>query len=469
MESFIVTSIYLISLGCSKNLVDSEEVLGDLLAQGFSLTSTAAEAGIFLINTCGFIASARKEGYAVIEEAVEWKEATGGLIAVIGCQAQKEAEILREAFPTLDVIAGFSGYGQLGALLKKSRTSTESPALLGKDNDYAVPRAEKPYRLTGGATAYMKLGEGCNKRCAFCTIPQIRGNQVSVPTAALRQRAEALAASGVREIILVSQDPVTYGGDFASGENLLAALDVIEAVDGIDWVRLHYLFPGAMAREVAERMTTGGKLLPYLDMPIQHAAPEILRAMRRPELGELDSFLLDLRARHPEIIFRTTLIVGFPGEAEAHFRVLTDFVKKLEIDRVGVFTFSPEPGTSAAALPKQVSGKVAAKRQARLLELARKISTQRQAQLIGTTQQVIIDQAASSSREDAYAVGRTVGQAPDVDGITHVIATTAQAGDILEVTVTGAAEYDLFATAISDSQRPRSSKLSGAKLRILPN
>ncbi len=438
-------NVYLVSLGCSKNLVDSEQVLGLLRAQGYRLTLAPEAADVFLINTCGFIAAARAEAHGVIAEALDWRRQDGGVVAVIGCLAQREAAELRRRYPGIDVIAGFSGYQHLPRLLAAARQGRR--ATTADPHHHEVPQAPRPVRLTGGASAFLKLGEGCGKRCSFCAIPAIRGPQKSVPPELLAARARALTADGVKEIILISQDPVAYGQDLEAKPDLFDALEAIESAPGLEWVRLHYLYPGETARRLLERMAGRGKLLPYLDLPLQHAHPEMLRAMKRPPPAAAREFLLAARQRISGLVLRTTFLVGFPGEEERHFDAVLELITAVEFDRIGAFVFSPERDTPACGLPDQVPAAVAAERRARLMELAGEISHRRNAALVGQTLDVLIDRPSADGQ--APAVGRTPGQAPEVDGVTYVEGEGLSAGRIVPVRITGGDAYDLRGQARS--------------------
>jgi ribosomal protein S12 methylthiotransferase len=390
------------------------------------------------VNTCGFIAPAREESCDLIEEAIAWKKENGGIVAVIGCLAQRDLDGLQKRFPETDVIAGFGGYAQLGASLETALRGQKSR--LAPARHYDIPQADRPLRLTGGATAYLKLGEGCSKRCSFCAIPYFRGDQKSVPPDRLAQRARSLAEQGVKELILIAQDPVTYGRDLSSQTDLFTALDRLEEVEGIEWIRLHYLFPGRTALRVLERMRLGGKLCPYLDLPIQHGHPDILHAMNRPALEPMLRPLHRARQEMQGLTLRTTFIVGFPGEEERHFERSLRVLEEIEFDRVGVFGYSPEEGTPAARLPGRVPGAITEERKERLMRAAAEISRRRNAGQVGKTVPVIVDHTARNGRPN---VGRTQGQSPDVDGVCLVEGTRIEAGTILPVRITGHGEHDL--------------------------
>lgn len=432
--------IFLVSLGCSKNLVDSQNVLGRLSEEGYTLQSDESRAGIFMINTCGFIGPAREEGYAHIEDALAWKEQYGGVIVILGCMPQKDAAELEKKFPEIDVISGFSGYAQLATSIEQAASGTKVRTV--DTTQYAVPDAQNPVILTGGATAYLKLAEGCSKSCAFCAIPAIRGRQVSTPIDELVTRATDLVERGIREIILIAQDPITYGRDLDGDITILDAIDALEQIEELDWLRLHYLFPEKMAKPIIERMNGSEKLLPYIDIPLQHGHPDILKLMNRPPLGDIPHYLSEARNQNPDLTLRTTFIVGFPGETEEHFQALMDLIEQVRFDRVGAFAYSPEEGTAAAELPHQVPEDVIQARCERLMTRAAEISSELNAAKVGSEQLIIID---SPATEGLSAVGRTMGQSPDVDGITYVEGDDLEAGDIIVAEIVGYNDFDLYA------------------------
>ncbi len=432
--------IFLVSLGCSKNLVDSQNVLGNLSEHGFSLQTDETKAGIFMINTCGFIGPAREEGYAHIQDAIAWKQQYGGIIVVLGCMPQKDAKQLEIKFPDIDIISGFSGYVQL---LESITTAQQGKKIRTVDtNQYAVPEAKNPTILTGGASAYLKLAEGCSKSCAFCTIPTIRGKQVSSDINTLVSQAKHLVNKGIKEIILIAQDPITYGRDLNDNINILDAINALEKIDNLDWLRLHYLFPEKMVKPIIQRMHGSEKLLPYVDIPLQHGHPEILKLMNRPPLGDIPEFLIEARQQNPDLILRTTFIVGFPGETEEHFQSLLNLVDKIRFDRVGVFGYSPEVGTPAEKLPNQVSEDIIQKRCNILMKRAAEISNELNANKVNTEQLIIIDKP---SNNELSAIGRTMGQSPDVDGVTYVEGEDLETGDIIVADIIGHDDFNLYA------------------------
>ena len=437
------SKIFLVSLGCAKNLVDSEHLVGNLGEKGFALTFNPQEADVFLINTCGFIGPARTEGYQTIEEALEWKKKQKGIVAVVGCLAQKETAHLGERYPELDVISGFGGYSKLGTSIRKAQLGTSSR--MTPSNSYQVPQASYPKRLTAGASAYLKLGEGCSKRCAFCSIPHIRGDQRSVPLPTLVDRAQALAEEGVKELLLIAQDPVTYGKDLPLNRDVFSVLDALEAIEGIEWIRMHYLFPGPTAHKLIERMAGGGKLLPYIDMPLQHVNSELLRRMNRPALGETSSILERARESIKDVTLRTTFIVGFPGESEETIGELEHFIRTQPFDKVGTFTFSPEPGTKAFELDRQVEPQQMRDWRDRLMAVAGEVSLALNREKIDTQPEIMID--IPNKEKERPAIGRTKGQSLEVDGVTYIDSNRLlKAGDIVRGTITEAGAYDLYAT-----------------------
>ena len=441
MESL---KIYLVSLGCSKNLVDSEHVIGNLGLKGFSLTVDIQSANVFLINTCGFIGPARDEGYKTIEEALDWKARNKGIVCVIGCLAQKETAKLNKLYPEIDVISGFGGYSKLDTSIRKALLGTRSYTT--NANLYQVPEANNPIRLTGGASAYLKLGEGCSKRCAFCSIPHIRGNQHSVPLAKIVDRAKYLADEGVKELLLIAQDPITYGKDLPINKDIFSVIDALEKVKGIEWIRLHYLFPSQLVNAIVDRMAIGGKFLPYIDMPMQHVNAGILKRMNRPILNNTKKILDRAREKIKDLTLRTTFIVGFPGETEKTFKELEDFIRAIQFDKVGIFTFSPEEGTPAFTLDGQVDPSKMNIWKDHLMQSVQEISFKLNKKKINKKLDMIID---IPPYEDKEGVARIKGQSLEVDGLTYISildkTASINSGDIIKAQIVDANEYDLFA------------------------
>ena len=451
-----MSKVFLVSLGCSKNLVDSEHLIGRLSKKDFSLTPYAPDADVFLINTCGFIGPAREEGYQTIEEALAWKKKGGGVVAVVGCLAQRETDYLGERYPAIDVISGFGGYRELASSIRKAQLG--NPIRNTVKNQYQVPTAIYPSRLTGGASAYLKLGEGCSKRCAFCSIPHIRGNQVSVPLPDIIARAKALADEGVKELLLIAQDPVTYGKDLPLARDLLSVIDALEAIPGIEWIRLHYLYPSPVVHRLLDRLEEGGKLLPYIDMPLQHVNEAMLKRMNRPSLAPTEKLLKRAKENIKDVTLRTTFIVGFPGETDKTVEEVAQFIRACRFDKVGVFSFSPEKGTPAFDLADQVASEAKEEYRRYLMTVAGEVSLELHREKLGRQLDVIVDIPPTEKR----GIGRTRGQSLEVDGITYLEPpgprtkpsrdkrSKFRPGDIISANIVDFDAHDLYAHCLVD-------------------
>jgi len=446
-----------VSLGCPKALVDSERLLGRLRAAGYATAPSYEEAQVVVINTCGFIEAAREESMEAIEEAL----ATNGRVIVTGCLG-REAEALRRRFPGLLAV---TGPAEEEAVLEALGRHLPPPRSLPAAGSPPAPGLEAPAgraRLTPRHYAYLKVAEGCHHRCSFCIIPRLRGGLRSRPLPELLAEARALAAAGVRELLVVAQDTGAYGTDlrprtaFVEGRPLRTELRTLVgelAALGL-WVRLHYLYPYAHLDELVPLMAPdwgpeGGGLLPYLDLPLQHASGRILRAMRRPAAAErvLDR-LRAWRRERPELVVRSTFIVGFPGETEEDFEELLAFLREARLERVGCFAYSPVEGAEANALPGAVPEEVKEERRARLMALQAELSAQRLRGLAGKRLRVLVDAV-----EGERALGRTAGDAPEVDGMVRLdLRGTGRAvrpGDFVYAEVTGADAHDLEARPLA--------------------
>ncbi|MEO5343720.1 MAG: 30S ribosomal protein S12 methylthiotransferase RimO [Gammaproteobacteria bacterium SHHR-1] len=424
-----------ISLGCPKNLVDSERILSQLRAEGYRLSDNYAEAGLVLVNTCGFIDAAVEESLDTIGEAL----AENGRVIVTGCLGAR-AEDIRAAHPQVLAITGPHAYAEVMDLVHQHLPRPHEPWL-----ELIPPQGVK---LTPRHYAYLKIAEGCNHSCSFCIIPQFRGPLVSRPLGEILQEAERLAQAGVRELLVVAQDTPAYGvdlkyrPDFWQGRPLHSRIrDLAHALGELPlWVRLHYVYPYPQVDELIPLMLDE-RILPYLDMPLQHASEPILRAMRRPAASEkvLERMALWRRAC-PDLTLRSSFIVGFPGETEADFQCLLDFLQEAQLDRVGCFTYSPVAGASANRLANPVAEEIKQERYDRLMALQADISRAKLAQKIGQRMIVLVDEV-----EDEAIICRGPGDAPEIDG-NLIIANQweLEAGDFVEVRVTGADEHDLY-------------------------
>ena len=435
-------NVLFISLGCDKNLVDSEVMIGLLADRGYQMTDDETRADVIVINTCCFIHDAKEESIQTILEMAEYKK-TGTLKALIvtGCLAQRYQEEILEEIPEVDEVLGTTSYDKIVEAIEEALEGRGGVRI--EDID-ALPLPDtKRLVTTGGHFAYLKIAEGCDKHCTYCIIPKIRGNYRSVPMERLVKEARDLAEDGVKELILVAQETTIYGTDLYGEKSLHRLLRELCKIDGIRWIRILYCYPEEIDDDLIQVMKEEPKICHYLDLPIQHASTEILRRMgRRTSREDLEEIIGKLRREIPDIAIRTTLITGFPGETKEQHEELMDFVDQMEFDRLGVFTYSPEEGTPAAGMEGQVPEEVKEDRQAELMELQQEIAFDLAEDMIGREVLVMIEGKVAD--ENAY-VGRTYKDAPNVDGLIFV--TTDEelmSGDFARVKVTGAAEYDLI-------------------------
>lgn len=434
--------ILFISLGCDKNLVDTEVMLGLLASRGHEMTDDEADAEVIIINTCCFIHDAKEESIQNILEMAEYKK-KGQLKALLvtGCLAQRYRQEILDEIPEVDAVLGTTAYDQILEALDTALAGKPEVRLADLQ---ALPAVEtKRLVTTGGHYAYLKIAEGCDKRCTYCIIPRIRGSFRSVPVERLIKEAEELAGQGVKELILVAQETTLYGQDIYGEKKLPQLLRKLCAIQGLRWIRLLYCYPEEITDELIQVMKEEPKICHYLDMPIQHANDRILKRMgRRTSKQELTDMVEKLRREIPDICLRTTLITGFPGETQEEHEELVDFVDKMEFDRLGVFTYSPEEETPAADMPDQIEEEIKQQRQAEIMELQQEIAFANAEDMVGREVVVMIEGRVAD--ENAY-VGRTYRDAPGVDGMIFVeTGELLLSGDFARVKVTGALEYDLI-------------------------
>ena len=435
-------NILFISLGCDKNLVDSEVMLGLLNAKGYQMVDDEMEADIIIVNTCCFIHDAKEESIQTILEMAQYK--TDGklkVLVVTGCLAQRYQQEILDEIPEVDAVLGTTSYDKIVEAVEE--------ALAGKghvevEDIDALPLVDtRRLVTTGGHFAYLKIAEGCDKHCTYCIIPKIRGNFRSVPMERLIKEAGELAGQGVKELILVAQETTLYGKDLYGEKSLHRLLRELCKISGIRWIRILYCYPEEIDENLIQVMKEEKKICHYLDLPIQHANDDILKRMgRRTSKKQLEEIIGRLRSEIPDIALRTTLITGFPGETKEQHEELMEFVDEMEFDRLGVFTYSPEEDTPAADMPDQVPEEVKEERQAEIMELQQEIVFDQAEAMIGREVLVMIEGKVAD--ENAY-VGRTYKDAPNVDGLIF-INTEAElmSGDFAKVKVTGALEYDLI-------------------------
>lgn len=434
-----------ISLGCDKNLVDSEMMMGLLHDRGYEFTDNEEEADIIVINTCGFINDAKEESINTILEMAKYKENNLKALIVAGCLVERYKNEILQELPEIDAIVGTTAFDKIcdvvdDVLADKKHNELESI------NKMCRPDVKRII-TTGGYYSYLKIAEGCDKHCTYCSIPMIRGAYRSVPMDELVKEAEYLADNGVKELIIVAQEITVYGKDLYGEKKLPELLHRLCKIPGIQWIRLLYCYPEEITDELIETIRTEKKICHYIDMPIQHASDKILKAMgRRTNNAELRNIISKLRKEIHDICLRTTLITGFPGETEEDHQILLDFIDEMEFDRLGVFTYSPEEDTKAASLDNQVDEEVKLCRKDEIMELQQEISMDKSERLVGKEIEVIIEGKASD--EDVY-VGRSYMDAPSVDGYVFINSEEElMSGDFAKVRIVKAMEYDLIGDLI---------------------
>jgi ribosomal protein S12 methylthiotransferase len=458
--------IHFVSLGCPKNRVDSEVMMGVARERGFEPTDEAERAEVIVINTCGFIEAAKRESIDTILELSELKRAGAcKKLVVTGCLSQRYSGDLAAELPEVDHFLGSSDMLKLGSVLKG-----EAPRVwVGNPADWVIQASDPRTLSTRGASAYLKIAEGCNRNCGFCVIPEIRGKQRSRRIEDIVREAEQLAAQGVLELNLVSQDTVAYGRDLAPAETLAALLEQLLGVKGIAWLRLHYLYPEKLDARLLELLSGSRgdaphpgdrspprpgspQLLPYIDMPLQHAAPVMLKRMRRGGSTDLRAVVRRLREAVPQAVLRTSFIVGHPGETDEEFAQLLEFVRDVEFDHVGVFQYSDEETCASHALDGKIDEQTCAERAEQLIELQRGITLRKNEARVGQELSVLVEGASEES--DLVMVGRHAGQAPEVDGAVYLSHGPVRPGTLCTARVVSATEYDLLAEAHPNVDEP---------------
>ncbi|HRC56364.1 MAG TPA: 30S ribosomal protein S12 methylthiotransferase RimO [Kofleriaceae bacterium] len=453
--------IYFVSLGCSKNQVDTELMLGQVAAAGHQLVDSAEAADVIVVNTCAFIDAAKEESVDTILEMAEHKKgATARKLVVTGCLAQRHSEELAKEIPEIDHILGSADFPALAKLLDRAQEA-EAPAVRGKKKralpviqvsqtpeyiyDHEAPRA----RIGKLHSAYVKVAEGCDRPCSFCIIPKLRGPQRSRGIEDIAAEVAALGKQGVVEINLIAQDLTRYGWDAGTSPQARATLAQLlrrlGKIDDIEWIRLHYTFPSAFDDELIDVIASEPKVVKYIDVPLQHIGDAMLKRMRRGHTGRVSRELLSrLRSRVDNVVLRSTFIVGHPGETQAEFEELCEFVAEAKLDHAGAFTYSIESGTVSAMLPGRVDPEVAAERQAALMEIQRQVSRAKNESRVGQELTFLVEGVSSES--EYLLEGRWYGQAPGVDGVTYLADGSAPAGSLVRGRVTQGSDYDLAAT-----------------------
>lgn len=422
-------------LGCEKNRIDSEHMLGLLVQAGYGVDSDEEQADYVVVNTCSFIEAAREESVRTLVELAEANKK----IVITGCMAQHFQETLLEEIPEAVAVVGTGDYHKIVEVIERAEAG-ERVKEISAEPTYIADELTPRYRTTTEGVAYLRVAEGCDYRCAFCIIPHLRGNQRSRSIESIVTEAEHLAAEGVQELILISQITTNYGLDLYGKPRLADLLRALGRVE-IPWIRMHYAYPTGLTPDVIAAMQETSNVLPYLDLPLQHSHPEVLRAMNRPWQGRVNDEIIDrLKTALPGATLRTTLIVGFPGETEAHFEHLLNFVQRHEFDHVGVFTFSPEVGTPAYDLPNPVPQAVMEERRDALMQVQQPISLRRNQAEVGKVVDVLLEQENPQTEE---LVGRSARFAPEVDGLVY-LRGQARLGTIVRAKITAADVYDLY-------------------------
>lgn len=435
-------TIFFVSLGCDKNLVDSEVMLGILRAHGFTLVDDEIEADIIVVNTCSFIHDAKEESIQTILEMAEMKHSCRcKALIVTGCMAERYKDEIMTEIEEVDAVIGTTSYQHIAEVVAEV---LEGQKVKQFDDLQAMPEVDvQRIMTTGGYSSYLKIAEGCDKHCTYCIIPKVRGDFRSVPMEHLLEEAQNLVDGGVKELILVAQETTMYGTDLYGEKRLPQLLRALCKISGLRWIRILYCYPEEITDELIQVIKEEPKICHYLDLPIQHASDGILKRMgRRTSRAQLIETIEKLRREIPDIALRTTLITGFPGETQEQHEELMDFVDQMEFDRLGVFTYSPEEDTPAASMPDQIPEEVKEERQAELMELQQDIVFDQAEDRIGEELLVMIEGKVAD--ENAY-VGRTYRDAPNVDGLIFVnTSEELMSGDFAKVKVTGSADYDLI-------------------------
>ncbi len=428
-------------LGCEKNRIDTEHMLGLLVQAGYQVDGNEELADYVIVNTCSFIEAARKESVRTLVELAEANKK----IVITGCMAQHFQEQLLEELPEAVAVVGTGDYHKIVDVVERAEAG-ERVHLVSAEPTYIADETTPRYRTTTEGVAYLRVAEGCDYRCAFCIIPHLRGNQRSRSIESIVTEAHQLAAEGVQEIILISQITTNYGLDLYGEPKLAELLHALGAVD-VPWIRMHYAYPTGLTSGVIQAIQSTPNVLPYLDLPLQHSHPEVLRSMNRPWQGQVNDRIIDrIKTAIPGAVLRTTFIVGFPGETDAHFAHLQEFVERHEFDHVGVFTFSPEEGTPAYSLPNQLPQTVMDARRDALMTAQQPISLKRNQAEVGKVVPVLIEQ---ENPETGELIGRSARFSPDVDGLVYVQGE-ARLGSLVQVAIDRADPYDLYGHVLAE-------------------
>ncbi len=425
--------IALISHGCAKNLVDSELILGILAQNGYEVTLNEDETDTVIVNTCSFICDAERESISSILELVD----KGKNVIVTGCLSQKHPEELKQEIPEIKAVLGTTDFTKIIDVLKK--IDSEYICEVNPEPEYIYPENIERQQITMGASSYIKIADGCNYRCGYCVIPYLRGNYHSRKIEDIVEEAKKLVKKGVTEIILVAQDTTGYGIDIYKKPMLSKLLEELNEIKGLGWIRVMYAYPTQMSDELLDTIARLDKVVKYVDIPLQHSHPELLKMMNRPSF-DYRPMIENIRKRIPDVSIRTAFIVGYPGETEEHFEHLCNFVRDMKFDRMGVFIYSREKGTPSYKMPNRVSVKIARERYKKLMEIQQGISVERNKKFVGKTIPCIIE----CCSDEGEVIARTQYDAPEIDGVVNIYTDKMVVpGDIEMVKITGSTEYDL--------------------------
>ncbi len=464
-----------VSLGCPKNLVDSERMLGLLAQDGYVLVPDAEDSDLVIINTCGFIDAARQESLGVIREMIGRKQ-EGKLkgVVVAGCLAERQKEMLLEEVPEVDQVVGVYGREEIARIADRIMGDLQEQRTIFRPAPMQAQDDRARLRITPKHLAYLKVSEGCDRLCTFCAIPFMRGKHVTKPIEAVVEEATELVADGVRELNLVAQDMTYYGLDLYGRPRLADLLTALEDVEGVDWIRVLYCYPNYFTNELYEALAGSKKVIPYLDMPLQHINDSMLKMMnRRHTRAQTEAIVDRLRATIPGLVLRTTFIVGFPGETEAEFEELLDYINTSKFERLGVFPYSFEADTPSAKLPGHLDDAIKIERRDRVMAAQQEIAFAFNESLVGRELDVLIDAPATDPELRGMVVGRSFADAPDVDGVCYVEGRGLEIGDLVKCAIVGTSGYDLVARASQATpsrkrRRPKARKApAGSMLNIL--
>lgn len=451
-EVHVATSVKekvsLVSLGCPKNLVDAEVMLGYLAQQGYEVTTDEHEADIIIVNTCSFIKEAKQESVDTILDLADRKQdGRCQLLVVTGCLPQRYQEELANELPEVDIFVGTGDYPRIAEIIAEKRGVEGQIRYTGDPNylfDPDMPRLQSsPYYYS-----YLKIAEGCSNCCSYCVIPSLRGPFRSRPVDQLLKEAQALVARGVKELNLIAQDITGYGRDLPGGVNLAGLVRELAKLEGLKWIRLLYAYPDGIDDSLIDLIKNEPKVCKYLDIPLQHISDPVLSAMnRRSSEAEIRSLVERLRTEIPDLAIRTSIIVGFPGETEDDFKKLSHFIEEVQFDRLGVFCYSREEGTPAAEMTEQISERVKRERYKKLMKIQARVSFKRNRRLINTVEQVLVE--GYSEETELLLKGRSSRQAPDIDGLVYITAGQANVGDIVPLRITDSSDYDLIGEIVA--------------------